>query len=116
MNACDQTRKYLDSYVSSELLVETNHELLRHLESCASCSAEADARVRLRARLKAAVQNQDVPPELPALIRQRIRERESRPAFGAGWTRWAMAAAASLVIGAGLWMNSARDWLALVVA
>ena len=44
MNACDQTRKYLDSYISSELLVETNHELLRHLEACAACSAEADAR------------------------------------------------------------------------
>ena len=29
MNACEETRKYLDSYVSSELLVETNHELLR---------------------------------------------------------------------------------------
>jgi hypothetical protein len=109
MNACDQTRKYLDSYISSELLVETNHELLRHLESCAACSAELEAGVRLRNRLKTAVQNQNVPPELPALIRERIRDRESRDGFGAGWTRWATAAAACVVIGAGLWMNSARE-------
>ena len=75
MNACEQTRKYLDSYISSELLVETNHDLLRHLDGCAACSAEAEARARLRNRLKAAVQSQDVPPELPALVRERIRER-----------------------------------------
>ena len=109
MNACEETRKYLDSYVSSELLVETNHELLRHLETCAACSAEADARVRLRTRLKAAVQVQSVPPELQARVRECIRDHESRHAFGGGWARWAMAAAASLVLGAGLWMNYRRE-------
>ena len=30
--ACEKIRQYLDSYVSNELLVETNHEVLRHLE------------------------------------------------------------------------------------
>ncbi len=109
MNACDQTRKYLDSYVSSELLVETNHELLRHLETCSTCSAEADARVQLRTRLKAAVQNQSVPPELPARIRERIRDHESLPLLGAGWIRWATAAAASLLVAVGIWMNYAPE-------
>jgi anti-sigma factor RsiW len=105
VNACEQTRKYLDSYISNELLVETNHDLLRHLESCAACTAEADARVQLRTRLRSAVQSQSVPPELPVLVRERIRNAESRGRFGAGWSRWAMAAAASLTIGAGLWIG-----------
>jgi len=48
---CEKTRKYLDSYISNELMVETNHEVLRHLESCQPCAAELDARTRLRTRL-----------------------------------------------------------------
>src|SRR5207247_2439839 len=61
--ACEKTRKYLDSYISNELLVETNHDVLHHLESCPACSAELDARTQLRTRLKAAVNTQSVPPE-----------------------------------------------------
>ena len=29
--ACDKTRRYMDSYISNELLVETTHELLANL-------------------------------------------------------------------------------------
>ena len=47
---CDKTRKYLDSYISNELLVETNHEVLRHLESCPACSAELDTRAAATCR------------------------------------------------------------------
>ena len=41
---CEKTRKYLDAYVSNELMVETNHEVLRHIEGCPSCAAEVDTR------------------------------------------------------------------------
>ena len=97
-SGCERTRKYLDSYISNELLVETNHEVLRHLESCAACSAEAEARTQLRARVKSAVRTQSVPGELPALVRQRMRAEESRPAFGLSWMRLPLAAAAGLAI------------------
>ena len=48
--ACEKTRRYMDAYISNELLVETNHELLRHLEGCVACSAELETRGRLRTR------------------------------------------------------------------
>jgi hypothetical protein len=107
---CDKTRKYLDSYVSNELLVETNHDVLRHLEGCEACSAELEARTTLRARLKVAVKNQTVPPELQVRIRERIQNERGASWFTAGWSRWA-AMAASLVVCAGLWMNHSREKL-----
>jgi hypothetical protein len=107
--ACERTRKYLDSYISNELLVETTHEVLRHLESCAACAADADSRARLRTRLRSAVRSEAVPPELQVHIRQSLRERESRRAFGIGWNRWFAMAAASVVLCAGVWLNYSRE-------
>ena len=37
--ACEKIRRYLDSYVTNELLVETNHEVLRHIEGCPACAS-----------------------------------------------------------------------------
>ena len=31
---CKRIRSYLDSYLNNELMVETNHEVLTHLEKC----------------------------------------------------------------------------------
>jgi len=107
--ACDKTRKFLDSYISSELLVETNHEILRHLEGCESCSTELETRTRIRARSKAAVRSQPVPPELQVLIRKQLQDKGSGRWFTAGWSRWAVAMAASLVVCAGVWVNYSRE-------
>jgi hypothetical protein len=103
--ACEKTRQYMDAYLSNELLVETNHEILRHLESCTRCAAEVETRTRLRAQLKAAVRAQAVPPELPALVRERIRKHESPAWFGAGWTQYAMACAGMVLIAAAIWVG-----------
>jgi anti-sigma factor RsiW len=113
--ACENTRKYLDSYVSSELLVETNHEVLRHIENCPGCAAELEARMQLRTRLKSAVNSQSVPPDLQVRIREQIRSGHSRGWFasgwlGEGWPRWATAMAA-VVICAGVWLNYSREKL-----
>jgi plasmid stability protein len=97
-SACERTRKYLDSYISDELLVETNHEVLRHLERCPGCSAEAETRQQLRARLKSAVKRQPVPVELPALVRERIRAEATRKPSNWAWMRWPMAAAATVAL------------------
>jgi anti-sigma factor (TIGR02949 family) len=103
--ACEKTRKYLDSYISNELLVETNHEVLRHLESCPSCAAEADARTQLRSRLKSAVNAEPAPPELQVLVRDKIRNTRSNSWFAATWIPWAAATAAAVVLSVGLWVN-----------
>ncbi len=54
---CQEFREMTDSYLSDELLVETNHEVLRHLESCAACRSEFAVRRELRARVRSAVKN-----------------------------------------------------------
>ena len=46
-SACEKIRGYLDSYISNELLVETNHEVLRHLEGCPDCREELEALLRI---------------------------------------------------------------------
>jgi anti-sigma factor RsiW len=106
---CEKTRKYLDAYVSNELLVETNHEVLRHLESCAACSAEVETRTRMRAHLKAAVKSQPVPPELQVRIREQMSKRRSGSWFAVDRGRWAVAIAAGLAVCAGVWINFSRD-------
>src|SRR5512141_287177 len=102
---CEKTRKYLDAYVSSELLVETNHDVLRHLEGCPACSAEVEARTILRSSVKKAVTSAPVPAELPALVRERIRAHESRPSFSGSWLRWPLTAAATLAACAVMWVE-----------
>ncbi len=52
---CQEFREMTDSYLSDELLVETNHEVLRHLENCAFCRKEFAAHRALRTRVRAAV-------------------------------------------------------------
>jgi hypothetical protein len=51
---CRRFRDIADSYLSEELLVETNHEVLRHLETCPVCRAELAARRQVRRTLRSA--------------------------------------------------------------
>ena len=43
---CARARGLLDSFLDGELLVETNYEILKHIERCAACSADLEARAR----------------------------------------------------------------------
>jgi len=67
-NPCGKYRPLLDSYVSNDLLIETTHEVVRHLESCQSCRFELDERVCLRGKLRRSVNG----IETPAALRSRI--------------------------------------------
>jgi hypothetical protein len=91
----------LDSYISGELLVETNHEVMHHLEQCEHCRAEYESRVRLRSALREAVHNEAVPVGLDSRIRQRIRGERSTPLLSAPY--WG-AIAATLVVGIAGWV------------
>jgi anti-sigma factor (TIGR02949 family) len=95
--ACEKTRRILDSYLSNELTVETNHEVLRHLEGCPACAAEVQTRARVRSRLKSAVQATAAPRDLAARIQGAVRRRRP-PAL----ERYMLAAAAVLLVCAGL--------------
>ena len=48
---CQHVRDVMDSYLSEELSVETNHGVLRHMAECRDCAAELTRRRRLRALL-----------------------------------------------------------------
>lgn len=54
---CQDFRELIDSYLCDELLTETNHEVLRHLEHCRNCREITEERRIFRARLRSAVQN-----------------------------------------------------------
>ena len=49
---CRDFRELADSYLDEELLVETSHEVLRHLEQCANCRHELAARREMRGQLR----------------------------------------------------------------
>ncbi|NNE67816.1 MAG: zf-HC2 domain-containing protein [Pyrinomonadaceae bacterium] len=52
---CKDFRDVADSYLSDELLTETNHDMIRHMENCGDCRALIGARREIRSRLKTAV-------------------------------------------------------------
>jgi len=102
---CRDVREVADSFLSDQLLTETNHEILQHIDTCPSCRTELDARRRLRSALRDAFNRA---PELQpsAEFRNRLRDglREV-PVEGA--RRWALpgrwlALAAGVVLTAGL--------------
>ena len=51
---CHEVRDLADSFVSDQLLVETNHEVLRHLEGCPACRAELASLRELRTTIRRA--------------------------------------------------------------
>ena len=95
---CKKIRSYLDSYLNDELLVETNHEVLRHLENCADCARALEDRTRVKSLLQKAVRSNVAPAALRERITQDIRNRKSPTAAwsfnrGLGW-----AVAAALIV------------------
>jgi hypothetical protein len=96
---CERIRRYFDSYLDNELLVETNHEVLRHLAVCPDCTKALDARVRLKQSVKRAVEQEMAPAVLLESIRNGIRERKSF--FDFDLRRWAMAATVLVILAAG---------------
>lgn len=106
---CRDFHELLDSYLSDELLTETNHDILRHLDGCAECRSEIEARRMVRARLRSAVRGASE-YEMSNHFEERLRSTlagrrstegiRSRGFFGlrAGW----VAAAACVLVIAGL--------------
>lgn len=109
---CREFRELIDSYLAEELLVETNHAMIRHLEGCALCRADVEERRQLRAGLQSAFATSDdlrVRPEFVAALTSELRARAETSSRR--WThvsgRWALAAglvlAAAAIGGGSLW-------------
>ena len=102
---CRDVRDIVDSFLGEELLTETNHEILWHLDTCPSCRTEMDARRRLRAALRSAFNHA---PELQPVgdfadrLRDQLRrapgQRHRSRMFSGRW----LALAAGVVLAAGV--------------
>jgi anti-sigma factor RsiW len=104
---CQHVRELMDSYLSEELSVETNHLVLRHLATCEACAAEVRRRQRLRTLL---VRSLEVQVDADAMT-QRIahavdREQRSRGRV-ASW--WGVAAALIVGVAATYWFSRPVD-------
>jgi hypothetical protein len=117
---CRNFKELLDSYLSGELAVETNHACLRHAEQCPPCRAELGARRNLRSALRQACQQTTLSAEAQARLRACLRaegaviessapfRRRSFPWLAWFSPRWAFPVAAALLLAVG-WLS----WSAL---
>jgi anti-sigma factor RsiW len=102
---CRELRDLADAFIGEELLVETNHEILRHLESCPECRAEIAARRELRTRLRNAfARTADLAPRGEWLSALEDRLRTEHASTGSRWhsTRTWLALAATLLVAVGI--------------
>ncbi len=77
---CRDFREIADTYLSDELLVETNHEVFRHLENCPNCRTELDSRRQVRTQLRSAIINDTestVNPIFANKLRANLREQSN---------------------------------------
>ena len=113
---CRNVREMADSFLAEELLTETNHEILRHLDTCPVCREDLAARRVLRAAVQRAFHNArdlDPSPEFMGRLRTRLQEAALKvPARRTirFQTWWALAATVLLVVALGLTYRG-RDWI-----
>jgi hypothetical protein len=104
---CQNVREVMDSYLSEELSVETNHGFLHHVAGCRDCAGELKRRQRLRALLSATLDIATDANRVTARITHAV-DREQR-----SWQRVARfgAVAAMLVaaVGAAYWAGGRVD-------
>jgi anti-sigma factor RsiW len=113
---CRDVREMADSFLGEELLTETNHEILRHLDTCPVCRADLAARRALRAAVQRSFHNArelDPSPEFMAHLRTTLEDAargvpaRRRLRFH-GW--WALAATVLLALAFGVAYRG-RDWI-----
>lgn len=104
---CRDVREMADSFLAAELLTETNHEILSHLDTCPVCRDDLAARRAVREGMRRAFhRSPDLAPEpeFVARLRSTLRSAHRAPArrsFGLpGWL--ALAATVLLAVALGV--------------
>jgi len=102
---CRDVQEVADSFLRDELPTKTKHEILRHLDTCASCRTEIDANRALRRALRASFDRAPhLLPQPEFMDRLRKQLRDAAVHDHRSWMlsrRW-FAIAASLALAAGL--------------
>jgi len=104
-----------DSFLAGELLTETNHEILRHLDTCGACRADLASRREWRERVRGAfhtARDLDPQPEFMTALRAKLQDAARREPARRGlrfpaW--WALAATVLLAVGLGIGYRD-RAW------
>ena len=96
---CKRVESLMDDFLSGELIVETNREILTHLGLCARCSEEKSFREQIREGLMDSWRSQPVPESLANKVSEAVVARQ--PIYLASM-RWA----AGLLIFAGVSLAS----------
>lgn len=81
---CHELREIADSFLSDELTIETNHDVIEHLEACAACRDELEACRHLRKRLReacAGAPEAQVSEEFVERLRGQLQASASRNKF-----------------------------------
>jgi len=118
---CRDVRQLADSFLGEQLLVETNHEIIRHLETCPDCRADIAARRAVRDTLRAALARAEdlrPRPEFAAELVAKLRPTDhrlldppqatlSRRSLLRSW--WALAAGLALAAGGGVFVRGSRS-------
>jgi Putative zinc-finger len=98
---CRDFREMADSYLSDELLVETNHDVIVHLETCADCRRELAARREVRTNLRASfakAEELQMPDEFSSRLQNELRAAATSGAMGLNIRRRQWMIAAGLVL------------------
>ncbi len=102
---CTDFREIIDSYLSDELLTETNHGVLRHMEGCGNCRGEIEARREIRGRLKAAVMSsphyqidEQFASNLRMMLTRSVRQSNAKTTSWISRKSWVAVAAGLLVV------------------
>jgi anti-sigma factor RsiW len=109
---CRRVRELMDSYIGGELTVESNHDVLRHLERCDACRSELARREQTRALLIGSFGDAPDSASLEARIAEAI-DRE-QPMWKRVMRYGGIAAAIAIVIGTALWFSRPVDAAAYV--
>ena len=94
--ACDSRRSKLDAYLDGELPTAEMQDFDAHVRNCASCAAEALARVQMKRSVCAA----GLRYAPAAKFRQQIQPRKSAPTRHMSVFAWALATAAVALLAA----------------
>jgi Putative zinc-finger len=122
---CQRCRELMDSYVSNELLVETNLEVIHHLDGCAECRVHAEARRRTRELLRNSIRDERAPQMLHDRIAAALANEipvPTRPSRLWSFRRSVLGAAAVVVVllliapATRAWMESAAKAAIAVVS
>ena len=85
---CREFREVSESYLSDELLVETNIKVFRHLENCPRCRKEVAAKRELRQKMRSAVGKMDkfqVDPVFANRLQLQLKEKSLQKS---GWEKF----------------------------